>query len=138
MLESAAFAGQAAARIPVPEIDWVVLGLLAASLLLAALYALAASGHFPREHRSPALQEGWGALVLWSSLIAAGAAAAGAVVVAWGTLPWYAIVIGAGGALLFAPLLLQPFPDSFVNGRSGLLVLAGGAMLLSFLMWRVA
>ncbi len=27
--------------------------------------------------------------------------------------------------VLFAPLLLQPFPDSFVNGRQGLLIFAG-------------
>lgn len=121
-----------------PEVDWVILGLLAGSLLLAALYALAASGHFPKEHRSPALRAGWGAIVLWSTLTATAAAAAAAIAAAWGALPWYAIVIGGGAALLFAPLLLQPFPDSFVNGRRGLLVLAGGAVLLAILMWQAA
>jgi hypothetical protein len=40
--------------------------------------------------------------------------------------------------LLFAPLLLQPLPDSFVNGRRGLLVFAAGAVVLAALMWRVA
>ena len=121
-----------------PEIDWRIMGLLVGSLLLAALYALAASGHFPKEHRPPALREGWGAMVLWGTLMATGAAAAAAVGVAWGALPWYAIVIGGGAALLFAPLLLQPFPDSFVNGRRGLLALAGGAILLSVLLWQAA
>ena len=46
--------------------------------------------------------------------------------------------IGGGAALLFAPLLLQPLPDSFVNGRRGLLVFAAGAVVLAALMWRVA
>ena len=36
--------------------------------------------------------------------------------------------------LLFAPLLLQPLPDSFVNGRRGLLVFSAGAILLAGLM----
>jgi hypothetical protein len=61
-----------------------------------------------------------------------------ALVLAWMALPWYATVIGGGAALLFAPLLLQPLPDSFVNGRRGLLVFAAGAVVLAALMWRVA
>jgi hypothetical protein len=40
--------------------------------------------------------------------------------------------------LLFAPLLLRPFPDSFVNGRSGLLVLSVAALAIAAVMWRVA
>ena len=55
---------------------------------------------------------------------------------AWKALPWYALVIGGGAVLLFAPLLLQPLPDSFVNGRRGLLAFAAGAVVFAALMWR--
>jgi hypothetical protein len=79
-----------------------------------------------------------GGLVLWGTLAMAGLAGLAALATAWRTLPWYATVIGGGAALLFAPLLLQPLPDSFVNGRRGLLVFATAAVLLAGLMWRAA
>ena len=120
------------------EINWVALGLLMGSVLLVALYGLAASGHFPAEFRPEKLQRGWGALVLWGTMIATGLAGAVALVLAWRALPWYATVIGGGAALLFAPLLLQPLPDSFVNGRRGLLVLRRRRRRPGGLMWRVA
>ena len=118
-----------------PEIDWVALGLLMGTVLLAALYGLAASGHFPVEFRPAKLQRGWGPLVLWGTMVATGLACATALALAWRALPWYATVIGGGVALLFAPLLLQPLPDTFVNGRRGLLVLGAGAVMLGALMW---
>jgi hypothetical protein len=117
--------------------NWVALGLLMSSVLLMALYGLAASGHFPAEFRPANLQRGWGVLVLWGTMIAAGIAGAMVLALAWSTLPWYATVIGGGAALLFAPLLLQPLPDSFVNGRRGLLAFAAGAVVLAGLMWCV-
>jgi MFS family permease len=120
----------------VDETNWVALGLLMGSVLLVALYGLAASGHFPAEFRSEKVQRGWGALVLWGTIIATGLAAVVALVLAWRALPWYAIVIGAGAALLFAPLLLQP-PPKLRQRRRGLLVSAG-AVVLAALMWRVA
>jgi hypothetical protein len=138
MLESAALAGQARARQSVPDIDWVALALLMGSVMLVALYGLAVSGHFPAEFRSPSLRRGWGAAVLWGTIMATGLAGAMALVLAWRALPWYATMIGGGAALLFAPLLLQPLPDSFVNGRRGLLVLSTGSLILAALMWRAA
>jgi len=117
-------------------IDWVALVLLMGTVLLVALYGLAASGHFPAEFRPEKLQRGWGALVLWGTMIATSLAGVASLVLAWRALPWYATVIGAGAALLFAPLLLQPLPDSFVNGRRGLLVLAAGSVVLAALMSR--
>ena len=118
--------------------NWVALGLLVGCVLLAALYGLAASGHFPAEFRAEKLHRGLGALVLWATMAAAGLAVAVALLLAWRRLPWYAIVIGGGASLLFAPLLLQPLPDSFVNGRRGLIVLAAGAVMLATLMWCAA
>ena len=121
-----------------PDMNWVALGLLMGCVLLVAMYGLAASGHFPAEFRAEKLHRGLGALVLWATMAAAGLAVAVGLVLAWRTLPWYAIVIGGGSALLFAPLLLQPLPESFVNGRRGLIVLAAGAVMLVALMWCAA
>jgi hypothetical protein len=120
-----------------PRIDWVVLGLLAASVLLAGLYALALSGHFPVPVRHAKLRRGWGALVLWATMAATALAIGTAGVLGWRALPWPAAVLGGGAALLFAPLILQCLPDRFVNGRSGLLVLSIGTVILAGLMWRV-
>jgi hypothetical protein len=120
----------------VSDIDWMSLVLLMGTVLLAALYGLAASGHFPAEYRGEKLQRGSGAVVLWATMVAAALAGIAAVVLAWRALPWYAIVIGGGATLLFAPLLLQPLPDSFVNGRRGLIVFSAGAVVLAALMWR--
>ena len=121
-----------------PDIDWVALGLLVATVLLAVLYGLAASGHFPAQFRRAKLQRGWGALVLRGTMAATALAAATAGVLAWRALPWPAAVIGGGVATLFAPLLLQSLPDSFVNGRPALLVLSMGTLILAALMWRMA
>ena len=44
---------------------------------------------------------------------------------------------GAGALVLVAPPLLQPFPDSFVNGRRGLLICAGIAAGLAVIAGRL-
>ena len=121
-----------------PDIDWIALGLLVACVLLAVLYGLAVSGHFPAHFRSATLQRGWGALLLWGTMVTTGLAAGAAALCAWRALPWPAAVIGGGLAMLLAPLLLQCFPDSFVNGRGALLVLSMGTVILAVLMWRAA
>lgn len=118
-----------------PDIDWTSLALLVGGILLVALYGLSASGHFPAEFRPPTLQGGLGSLLLWGTMVTAGLAGLATLVLAWRALPWYATVIGGGAALLFAPLLLQPLPDRFVNGRRGLLAFAAGALVLAGLMW---
>jgi hypothetical protein len=122
----------------VPDIDWIALGLLVACVLLAVLYSLAVSGHFPAHLRSPSLQRGWGALLLWGTMAATALAAGAAGLFSWSALPWPATVIGGGAAVLFAPLLLQALPDSFVNGRRALLVLSMGTVILAVLLWRMA
>ena len=121
-----------------PDIDWIALGLLVACVLLAVLYGLAVSGHFPAHFRSTTLQGGRGALLLWSTMAATALAAGAAGLSGWRALPWPAVVIGGGVAMLFAPVLLQSLPDSFVNGRRALLVLSTGTVILAVLMWRMA
>ena len=114
---------------------WIWFGYFMAGVLAVALYGLTASGHFPSEARGERLKRGWGALILWGTLAAAALAAASMLVKSWWILPWYLSVIGGGAMLLFAPLLLQPLPDSFVNGRRGLIAFSAAATLLATLMW---
>jgi hypothetical protein len=114
---------------------WIRLACFMAGVLCVALYGLTASGHFPAEARGPKFTAGSGALVLWSTLAATGLAAAAMLAMSWWALPWYLSLLGGGAMLLFAPLLLQPLPDSFVNGRRGLLAFSAGAVALAGLMW---
>ncbi len=106
-------------------VNWGAATVFALLTMSAALYGLTASGHFPSEHRPEALKSGGGAAILWGTI----GVALGTVIVglglAWAALPWtWAVIIG-GAVLLMAPLVLQLFPDSFVDGRAGLLVFAG-------------
>ena len=135
MLDTGWDAGRALARYPVLEIDWGSLALFMGTILLVALYGLTASGHFPVEFRPAKLQGGMGRIVLWATMLAAGLAGLSALVRAWSLLPWYVSLIGGGAMLLFAPLLLQPLPDSFVNGRRGLIAFSAGAVALASPMW---
>jgi hypothetical protein len=114
---------------------WSHLAAFTASCLAAALYGLAAAGHFPREHRKPDLADATGSAVLWITLTLAALAAAGAVVFAVRHLPWPPAVIAGCMALLFAPLVLQSFPDRFVDGRQGLLVLSFASLLPQLAAW---
>jgi len=114
---------------------WIWFGYFMAGVLAVALYGLTASGHFPAEARSARFKGGWGALVLWGTLTTTILAAASMLLKSWSILPWYLQVIGGGAMLLFAPLLLQPLPDRFVNGRRGLLAFSAAAALLAGLMW---
>jgi hypothetical protein len=115
----------------VPREAVLPLALLIALVLCTALSALAASGHFPHRHRAPSLRGGLGRAILFGAcglpalaLVIGGAAA-------WRIVPWPSAVIGGGAAILAAPLVLRPLPDRFVNGRAGLLVFTGAAVLLA-------
>jgi hypothetical protein len=109
--------------------------LFMALLLAAALCGLAASGHFPPEHRAPALRSGAGPFILFGSLILSLLCLAVGVVLAWRAIPWYAAVIGGGAVVLAAPLVLRSFPDTFVNGRGALLTFAGVSGLIVALLF---
>lgn len=110
-----------------------------ALVLAFSLYGLTASGHFPREHRNPTLRSGAGALILWGSIACAVVVLGAALLLAVERLPLYAAVIGGGAMLLIAPLILQAFPDTFVDGRGGLLSFAAiGLVLVAAARWIVA
>jgi hypothetical protein len=112
--------------------------LFMALLLALALHGLAAAGHFPQEHRSPALRSRLGSLVLFGSIVIALISLGAGLLVAWQRIPWYAATIGGGGMVLVAPVLLQLFSDRFVDGPGALIAFAGTGMLFAFvLIWMV-
>lgn len=106
-------------------VQWGALVAFGLLVMCAALYGLTASGQFPSEHRAEALKSPTGVAILWGTMALGLMTTLVALFIAWLALPWYAAVIVGGGVLLMAPLVLQLFPDSFVDGRSGLLVFAG-------------
>ncbi len=114
-------------------IDWPALAVFVALVLSVSLYGLTVCGHFPAEHRGENLRTSTGAAVLWLTMLVCAAVAVYAVSFASRTLPWHVSVLGAGGAILIAPLLLQPLPDAFVNGRRGLVTLALAAVVFAWL-----
>ena len=103
----------------------------AALLFAVALLALSVSGHFPRRAASSA---GPGALILWTSMLAGLAAAAVGVATAWRHLPWAPAIIAGGLAILAAPLVLQQFPDRFVDGRGALAAFGGAAIVVALIL----
>jgi hypothetical protein len=109
----------------------LALVLFIALLLSAALTALAASGHFPPEHRAASLRSRVGHAILFGACLVSAVSLAVGIAVAWLVLPWPAAVIGAGAAMLGAPLLLRPLPDAFVNGRAALVAFACASALLA-------
>lgn len=111
--------------------NWIASGTFTAQVLVIALYGLAASGHFPAELRNAEFKTLSGAAVLWLTMAATVAAAGAAAWFAWHQVPWYAAVIGGGAALLVAPMILQTFPDSFVDGRAGLIAPSIGSVVLA-------
>lgn len=112
-------------------IQWAALAVFAAMVLTVALYGLTASGHFPAEHRAETLKSAGGATLLWGTMALSVVTALAALFIAWIALPWTAAVIAGGGVLLMAPLVLQLFPDSFVDGRASLIAFSAIGAALS-------
>lgn len=108
---------------------WLELATFAATVLTCALYGLAASGHFPAEHRARTLRNAPGGIVLWGTLVMTVLVAVLTARFAWARLPWHGAVIAGGAMLLVAPLVLQRFSDRFVDGWAALLMFSGLAAL---------
>lgn len=107
-------------------------------MLAASLHTLTALGHFPRAARLPAMSTWVGTAAIWLSIaVVAGSVVIG-LVAAWRLIPWYAAVIGGGGGILAAPLVLQSFPDRFVDGKRGLVGFAAVTLALALaLLWQM-
>jgi len=76
----------------------VPLVVFVALMLLTSLQALSASGHFPKTSRLPALAQGSGPMVLWTSIVVTAGSVVAGIAAAWMLVPWYAAVIGGGAA----------------------------------------
>jgi hypothetical protein len=100
-----------------------------ALVLVASLQGLAASGHFPRGAKAD--RSGPGPAVLFRLDRTGGRRFCGRNNRGPVPLSWYAAVIGGGLCILVAPLVLQFFPDRFVD-NSGRLHLP---LPISFLRW---
>jgi hypothetical protein len=116
------------------HLAWFPLALLMALLLALSLLGLAASGHFPAEHRAAALRSVAGRIVLYGSIAAGAVCLVAGLALAWHLIPWYAAVIGGGAVILFAPLVLQSMPDRFVDGYGALMTFSTTAILLTLAM----
>lgn len=108
--------------------------LFTALLLALSLLALTACGHFPAEHRAPAVASGFGLVLLYGAIALTLLSLLAGLFAAWRLIPWYAAVIGGGVSILMAPLLLQKFPDSFVDGRRSLAIFGGISIVLALLL----
>jgi len=117
-----------------PLASTVPLAVFVALMMFASLQALSASGHFPKTSRLTAIASGLGPTILWTSIIVTAASVLGGIAGASILIPWYAAVIGGGGAILLAPLLLQLFPDGVVDGRTALIAFAAAAAALAALL----
>lgn len=113
-------------------IDWLSLTLFSAFVLVAAMFGLSLSGHFPAEQQKPEMRAWHGRLLQVVCILAVALGTANAIGLAGRTLPVPVAIIGGGAALLAAPLALQKFPDRFVDGRSGLATLAAVAAGLMY------
>jgi hypothetical protein len=119
-----------------PEVVLIPLLLFTALLQFVSLHLLAASGQFPREHRSPTLTSSLGALILYGTIAVTFTSLLVAIFAAWKMIPWYAAVIGGGLAILVAPMVLQLFSDRFVDGRGSLVSFAAASAFIAlFLVW---
>jgi hypothetical protein len=114
------------------------LGLLMLLVLSFSMHGLAASGHFPKEHRSAALSTGAGPLVLFGSLLLSLLSLATGLVLGARTIPWYAAVIGGGAMVLAAPLVLRTIPDDVVNSRMALIMLSGANAVVAVILMGMA
>ncbi len=110
------------------------LATFAALILTVTLQLLAASGHFPVAARKPNMKTRSAVLLLWASLAVTLAALCAGALAGWQHLPWQGLIIAGGLALLSAPLILQQFPDRFVDGRAALVTFAAGAATVALVL----
>jgi hypothetical protein len=115
-----------------------MLALFAGLLLAVSLHFLSAIGHFPKASRTPEIGTGAGPVILYGTIALLLPAVAYGAWLIWRSAPWYAVVLGGGAAVLFAPLILQNFSDRFVDGRPALIVFAVLACLALLGMWLIA
>lgn len=103
-------------------------------MLAISLQGLAASGHFPREHRARAMATGGGPAILFGSIAVVTICLIVGIVTALRLIPWYAAIIGGGVSILSAPLVLQRFSDRFVDGRGSAITFTAASVALTLML----
>ncbi len=96
------------------------------AMILAFINSIVITGHFPREVRSFPIDTVL--LVLATTTLAIFAANA---LLAIETMPWFVVVILAGSAFLFAPLIEQQLPIPWRRRVPGLLFLSASAIIIT-------
>jgi len=114
-----------------PSSSLAPLAVFVVLVLSASLYGVAASGHFPRASRRPAMTTRGATVTIWLSGLVVFLAVIASAIVACQIVPWSAVVIGAGVAILAAPPVLQQCSDAFVDGRGALVAFSAGAAILA-------
>src|SRR5436190_11423272 len=117
---------------------WLALALFMLLMAAVSLHGLAASGQFPQEHRGAAFRSATGGVILFGSIAVTGLSLLAGLLFAARAIPWYAAVIGGGRPVLFTPLLLRPWPDTFVNGRAALLLFSAIAAVAALAMLKLS
>jgi len=118
-------------------LNWAALVLFSTLVLTIALFGLSLSGHFPTQAQKLGRKDVATRAVVVSCIVVVGIAAAKTVGIALHHLPAPMAIIGGGAALLAAPLVLQRFPDTFVDGLRGIVVLATISLALVLIAGRV-
>lgn len=114
------------------SMSWPAAALLAATVLILAMFGLTLIGHFPVAQRRAEFKTTAGRLLLALSIVVVALVTAKTLGFAIERVPGPVAIISTGAALLAAPVLLQKLPDSFVDGRRGLIVLASMAAALAW------
>jgi hypothetical protein len=107
-------------------------------ILSVTLQALAASGHFPAAHRRLEMQSRRASIVLWLSIDACVISLAAGLWLSLHALPWQAVVIAGGLAVLAGPIVLQQFSDRFVDSWRALISFAACSAACALLLWLIA
>jgi MFS family permease len=115
-----------------PVSTLIPLILFIALVLASSLYGLAASGHFPRRRKTIGPIVLFGSMGLVIICLVCGIAATVRFT------PWYAAVIGGGLSVLAAPLVLQWFPDRFVDGSGALAAFAATGAIVAIVLIALA
>ncbi len=119
-------------------VNWPGFVVFSALIMALAMFGLTVATHFPIAVRAPHMQTWRAKLVIAGGMVVAAIAAALAIGFAAERLPAPVTIIGAGGALLAAPLMLRRVPDRILNGEAGLIAFAGMCGLLAFVINRLA
>ena len=114
---------------------WIQTLLFGFLVLVIALHFISASAQFPKEHRKIEFARGFGKTLLFGSISFVVICLVMGFAIAFMRLPWFAVVISAGIALLIAPLALGKFSDRFVDGYSSLYLFSTLAGALTAAMW---